>query len=215
MNADPADVSGMIVNVLPGSCRIGRLDENGEPTGEWYTLKGVRSAEFEIDREALRRELNVDRYDPDDMTTWTFRQIAEWERQRQVAPRRNGELRSSWSFTDDAAENRRRQIRQEIAIGFAVHRPNAFQRVTHEDTDSIESSRVSGGEFVSYDEYRHVPGLPGVSETCWADKWISYCYQDHEHDENCPGDYEECCGDVVNEVGVCEEHAAKMRGADD
>lgn len=45
------------------------------------------------------------------------------------------------------------------------------------------------------DAYRHVEGLPGVSDRCWADVWIDSI-----------GDYRVCNAEAVNKLGTCKEH---------
>lgn len=50
----------------------------------------------------------------------------------------------------------------------------------------------------SFDDYRDMPGIPGVSERCWADVW------DGDLDN-----YTVCNAEAVTDIGLCEEHKLK------
>lgn len=71
----------------------------------------------------------------------------------------------------------------------------------------ITSVFVSMGELMSddtttepeaaleFDQFRHVSGLPGVSDRCWADVW------DEEEE-----DYVACNAEATNDLGTCDDH---------
>lgn len=68
------------------------------------------------------------------------------------------------------------------------------------DAEIVEDNEWLPTDTAPSDQFRHIDGLPGISERCWADVWIEV--------PNHPdlSDYAPCNAPAANDLGTCADH---------